>query len=160
MDDKKQKGKKEEHDEETQKRFEELENQVKRSVADYRNLEKRVEEEKREFAKFANRELLLSILPTLDHLETALKGGAESGSGWYKGVEMAVSEFRKFLELQGVEIISIHPNDDFDPNFEEVVQVKAGPDGKVMDVMQSGYLLHGKLLRPARVVVGKSTEEN
>lgn len=132
-----------------------IENQLKRALADYQNLEKRIAEEKSSWIKMASQDLILRLLPTLDHLQTALKGAKESGdnSSWVQGIEMAVREFRKVLEEEGLGYVQ---TEIFDPNFHEAVEVREGVDGSVLDVLQMGYTLNGKLIRPAKVVVGKS----
>jgi molecular chaperone GrpE len=135
--------------------FANLENQLKRALADYQNLEKRIAEEKVNWIKLATKDFILKILPTLDHLETALKGARDNGenSSWLSGTELAVGEFRKVLQEEGLEPIQC---ESFDPNVHEAVGVQEGPDGKIFDVMQMGYTLNGKLIRPAKVIVGKS----
>ena len=139
---------------ETKERIEELENQLKRSLADYQNLEKRISGERIELIKNANKGLILMLLPTLDHLDTALKGAKEKGetSPWLQGVEMAVREFRKILEEEGLEPVSAET---FDPNLQEAVGTIEGPEGSIQDILQMGYTLNGKLVRPAKVIVGK-----
>lgn len=131
-----------------------LENQLRRALADYQNLEKRIEQEKVNWIKLANKDFILRILPTLDHLDTALKGAEEGGenSSWLNGVELAVGEFRKILKDEGLESVQA---ESFDPNLHEAVEVREGPDGKILDVIQMGYTLNGILIRPAKVVVGK-----
>jgi molecular chaperone GrpE len=131
-----------------------LENQLKRALADYQNLEKRIESEKSDWIKLANKDFILKILPTLDHLETALKGVKDTGknSPWLSGIELAVGEFRKILKEEGLEQVQ---TESFDPNLHEAVEVREGPDGKILDIIQMGYTLNGKLIRPAKVVVGK-----
>ncbi len=138
-----------------QTEFQNLENQLKRALADYQNLEKRIAEEKIDWIKLATRDFILKILPTLDHLDTALKGARDSGenSPWLNGIELAVGEFRKILQEEGLEPVLC---ESFDPNVHEAVGVQEGPDGKIFDVTQMGYTLNGKLIRPAKVIVGKS----
>jgi molecular chaperone GrpE len=142
--------------EQDEKAFENLENQLKRALADYQNLEKRIAEEKQVWIRLANKDFIVKILPTLDHLDTALKGAKEGGenSSWLSGVELAVGEFRKILQEEGLESVQF---ESFDPNIHEAVGVQDGPDGKIIDVLQMGYTLNGKLIRPAKVIVGKST---
>lgn len=141
--------------EEKENELEHIENQLKRALADYQNLEKRAILEKSEWIKLSNKNLLLKLLPTLDHLQTALKGAKESGdnSSWVEGIEMAVREFRKVLEEEGLGYVQ---TEIFDPNLHEAVEVREGVDGSILDVLQMGYTLNGKLIRPAKVVVGKS----
>lgn len=140
---------------ELKKHNEELENSYKRALADYQNLEKRTLEQRKDWIITANKELILRILPTLDHLEKALQGAREKGeqSGWVQGVEMAVKELRKILEEEGLRPVQ---TEDFDPNLHEAVEVIEGKNGKILNVLQMGYTLNEKLIRPARVIVGKS----
>jgi molecular chaperone GrpE len=131
-----------------------LEDKYKRALADYQNLQKRVQEEKVEWIKTANGNLIIQLLPALDHLETALKGAKESAqqSPWLQGVEMTVAELRRVLEEEGLHPVQVEK---FDPNLHEVVEATEGPEGAIEDVFQMGYTLNGKLIRPAKVAVGK-----
>ncbi|MCR4305949.1 MAG: nucleotide exchange factor GrpE [Candidatus Daviesbacteria bacterium] len=137
-----------------------LENQLKRAVADYHNLEKRVAEGRSELTKWGTGELLVKILPTLDHLEQALNGASEQErqSGWFKGVELAVKELNQVLQSEGLEQIAA--DGQFDPNLHEAVDTREGEDNKILEVVRKGYTLNGKVLRPAQVVVGKSGNLN
>lgn len=135
---------------------EEARNQLKRAIADYQNLEKRVDESKVEFAAWANAELLKKIVPVLDHFDQALGGsGEDSSEGWRKGVELAVKELRKVLENEGLVAVQ---TDQFDPSLHEAVEVVGGEDGKILKVVGMGYTLNGRILKPAKVVVGKKGE--
>lgn len=136
-------------------RISSLEAQLKRAVADYQNLEKRVSEGRLELTRWGTSELIIKLLPTLDHLEQALSGTNENDrqSGWFKGVEMAVKEFKQALQLEGLE--EIQADGQFDPSTQEAVDTKVGEDNKILEVVRNGYILNGKVLRPARVVVGK-----
>lgn len=133
-----------------------LESQLKRAVADYHNLEKRVAEGRSELTKWGISELLTKILPVLDHLEQALVGAQESDrqSGWFRGVELAVKELNQILQSEGLEQITA--DGQFDPTLHEAVDTEVGEDNKILRVVRKGYTLNGKVLRPAAVVVGKS----
>jgi len=133
-----------------------LENQLKRAVADYHNLEKRVSEGRSELTKWGTSELLNKILPTLDHLEQALTGASETDrqSGWFKGVELAVKELNQVLQSEGLEQIAA--DGQFDPTLHEAVDTREGEDNIILEVVRKGYGLNGKVLRPAQVVVGKN----
>lgn len=135
-------------------KIEEFENQLKRVLADYQNLEKRVAEEKGEWIKSANKSLILKLLPTLEHLETVLKTAKDQGesSNWLEGIEMIVKQFRETLKEEGLEPVAC---ESFDPQLHEVVEVQNGPEGKILDILSMGYKLNGKLVKPAKVVVGK-----
>lgn len=128
--------------------------QLARAVADYHNLEKRVAESRGELAAWASGDLLRRIVPVLSHFDQALKGAADAGEsgGWLKGVEMATRELRKTLEESGLEAVQV---DEFDPNLHEAVEVVDGESGKILKVVEMGYTLNGKVLKPAKVVVGK-----
>lgn len=133
----------------------ETKSQLARAVADYHNLEKRVAESRGELAAWANGDLLRRIVPVLDHFDRALKGAEEAGEsgGWLKGVEMAAKELRKTLAESGLEEVEV---EEFDPNLHEAVEVTEGPSGKILKVVEMGYTLNGKVLKPAKVVVGRS----
>ena len=139
---------------ESEEKIASLEEQVKRSLADYQNLEKRTRDERQSWIKQSNKDFILRILPTLDHLETALKGAKDGGedSSWLQGVEMAVKEFKRVLQEEGLEEVQ---TESFDPNLHEAVSAQEGPDGKILEVLQIGYNLNGNLIRPAKVIVGK-----
>ncbi|MBI2338123.1 nucleotide exchange factor GrpE [Candidatus Daviesbacteria bacterium] len=142
----------------------ELEAQLKRAVADYHNLEKRVQEGRSELTRWGTGELLVKILPVLDHLDKALAGAAgdEKQNGWYQGVELAVKELQSVLQSEGLSQIAADPSTSsgqgvqFDPNLHEAVDTREGDDNIILEVVRKGYTLNGKVLRPAAVVVGRS----
>ncbi len=148
---------------ELETRISDLENQLKRAVADYHNLEKRIVEGRSELTKWGTSELLVKLLPVLDHLEQALAGvresdESESQSGWAKGVELAVKEFKNVLQSEGLDEI---PADGvFDPALHEAVDTREGENDKILEVIRKGYTLNGKVLRPAAVVVGRLESSN
>ena len=139
-----------------EKQIVEYDNQLKRAVADYQNLEKRVNEGRSELTSFVGAELVRRLLPVLDHLEQALAGISEEErqSGWVKGVELAVKEFNQVLQSEGLE--EIVADGVFDPSLHEAVDTRQGEDNKIIEVVRKGYNLNGKVLRPAQVVVGRS----
>lgn len=136
--------------------FERSNDQLKRAVADYHNLEKRVHEGRSELSSWASAELIKRILPTLDHLEKALEGSNEQdrASGWFKGVEMSVKQLKQTLKEEGLEEIPIESG--FDPALHEAVDIRDGEENRILEVVEKGYNLNGKVLRPAKVVVGRS----
>ena len=147
--------KKEDKQNQLEQRMVDLENQLKRAVADYHNLEKRVAEGRSELTKWGTSELLVKLLPVLDHLEKALSGasGTDRESGWFKGVELAVKELDQVLQLEGLN--QVEANGQFDPNLHEALDIREGEDNKILEVVRKGYTLNGKVLRPAGVVVGR-----
>lgn len=143
-----------------EQRVSDLENQLKRAVADYHNLEKRVAEGRSELTKWGTSELLVKLLPVLDHLDQALMGvnELEGQNGWAKGVELAVKEFKQVLQSEGLE--EIMTDGQFDPSLHEAVDTGEGDNNKILRVVTRGYQLNGKVLRPAQVVVGRKVEQN
>jgi len=129
--------------------FQNLENQLKRALADYQNLEKRIAEEKGIWLKVANKNLLLKLLPGLDSLLLAEKHTQD------EGVKLSITHFLGILENEGVKKIET-VGKDFDPNLMEAIGTTEGDDGKVIEEARSGYMLFDLVLRPAQVIVGKS----
>lgn len=139
--------------------------QLQRAVADYRNLERRVAEGRSELTTWATGELIRKILPAFDNIQKAINGASEEDkkSGWYKGVEMAAKQLMQVLRDEGLEEVKV--DGDFDPGLHEAVDMREptdaealagkGDDGRILEVAEKGYNLNGKILRPARVVVGR-----
>lgn len=132
-----------------EQRVTELEEQLARAVADYRNLEKRFDDEKRDFVKFANRDLLLRLIPAFDTLFIAEKYVTD------EGIKITIKHLQDALREQGVEKIRCE-GELFDPEKMEVIATDVGEENKVIEELRPGYILNGKLIRPAQVRVGKS----
>lgn len=130
-----------------------IENQLKRALADYQNLEKRILSEKSEWIKSANKDLLLRLLPGLDSLLLAEKHTQDDG------VKLSIKHFLDILEQVGVKKIETE-NKDFDPNLMEAVATTTGEEGKVIEETRAGYMLYDQVLRPAQVVVGSAKQNN
>ncbi len=125
----------------------ELDNSLKRALADYQNLERRLEKNKTEYVQFANQSLLDKFLPILDHLELAQNHLKDPG------LQMVIENFYNVLLSEGIkEIPALHQT--FDPNLMDCVEVVAGPKDQVTKVLTKGYLYHHKVLRPSKVEVG------
>ena len=132
-----------------------LETQLKRALADYRNLERRVEEDATHYAHNTRAELVMKLLPVLDSLDQVTAGvsEAEAQSSWFAGVVMAVKQLRQVLAEEG--LVEVDTSSNFDPNLHEAIDLQEGENDKILEVAQRGYALNGKIIRPARVVVGK-----
>jgi molecular chaperone GrpE len=135
-----------------------------RLSAELENYKKRMEKEKSETYRFANECLIKEMLPVLDNLERALEHGrkAEDPKAVLEGVEMTHKGFKSVLEKYGVTRVEAL-GEEFDPNRHEAVMVQedAGQlPGRVISELQTGYLLHDRLVRPAMVVVSKKPEIN
>jgi len=114
-----------------------------RAQADFVNLRKRDEEARMEFLKFANADLLFQLVPVLDSL--SLAGGH---------AEPVYKQFLQILKQNGLE--EINPiGETFDPRGHEAISTKEGEDNKILEVHQKGYILHGKIIRPAKVTIGE-----
>lgn len=144
------KNKDDEEVEELKIKVADLEDQLLRSVADYRNQAMRFEEEKREFVKYANRELLLRLIPAFDTLFLAEKFVAD------EGIRLTIKHLQESLKEVGVEKVEADGKK-FDAQVMEAVATEVGEEGKVLEVLRPGYTLNGKLVRPAQVKVGKGS---
>jgi len=130
-----------------------------RTQADFINYKRRTEAERQEFNRFANATLAQAILPVLDDLERALDAVPPeyAGTDWVKGVRLVERKFKTVLEGQGIKpVLSLGMQ--FDPNYHEALRQEEGEEGIVIGELQKGYMLNDKLLRPAKVVVGKGKE--
>lgn len=136
------------HEKQENEEFKNLENQLKRALADYQNLEKRVLSEKSEWIKLANKGLLLRLLPALDNLSLAEKHTQDTG------VKLSIDQIINAFKEEGIEKIETIGRD-FDPNLMEAVHTTIGIEGKVVEEVRAGYTLFGQVLRPAQVAVGK-----
>ncbi|MEK7551471.1 MAG: nucleotide exchange factor GrpE [Patescibacteria group bacterium] len=134
---------------EENKDLENLENQLKRALADYQNLEKRVSLEKSEWIKISNKDLLLKLLPGLDSLILALKHTQD------EGVKVSIKHFIDILENEGVKKIEA-VGKNFDPNLMEAISTVEGEEGIVIEEVRVGYTISDNVLRPAQVVVGRN----
>lgn len=132
-----------------------------RAQADFINYKRRNEQERRDFSRFANAELMLSLLPVLDDLERALNSVPPAKSAkhsWLEGIRLVERKFKSSLEAQGLTPIRAL-GEPFDPNFHEAVRQDKGKEGIVIEEFQKGYMLGDRVLRPAKVVVGNGEEE-
>lgn len=140
--------------EEMQKQIDDLTNNWKRALADYQNLAKRTNEEKEIFGKFANAVMIEKMLPVVDALEKAVEHTKD------EGVNLALKQFKQILKDFGVVEMDI-ANKEFDPNTSECIEVVQGEnDNKVVCVLVNGYMIHGKVLRPAKVKVSKKNVQS
>ncbi len=132
-----------------------------RTLADFDNYRKRADREKQEFFKYALAGALRDLLPVLDNFDRALDH-AEEGDEFHRGVSLIYKQFFDVLQKHGVKVIN-EANVRFDPNIHEAVvreENPSVPSHTVVEVLQKGYFLHDRLLRPAmvKVAVGGSEE--
>jgi len=130
-----------------------ISDQMKRAVADYRNLEGRMLKEKAAYITYAESKVARQILPVLDNLEKAQESINNEGIG------LIIAQFNKVLESLGViEIEAI--GKEFDPVFHESIDIEEGPENRVTTVLEKGYRIGEAVIRPAKVKVGKSLSNN
>lgn len=133
-----------------------------RLSAEFENYKKRKQREIDEFKKFANETIFRQMLPVVDNLERAI-ASAETNSdegALLEGVKMIHKDILRMLEMFSVKVVKTG-NEPFDPNFHQAVtrhETDEFPENTVTAVLQNGYLLHDRLIRPAMVVVSKRTE--
>jgi len=137
--------------------LEEMRNRLAYLAAEFDNYRKRVAREKETLVSFGNERLLRGILPFLDNLERAMSQAGSSGlsEGLLAGVRLTHDQFLSELRKFGLEQISAE-GERFDPNLHEAIaQVpwEGKPEGTVLSEAGKGYLLNGRLLRPAKVTV-------
>ena len=131
-----------------------------RLYADFENYKKRTLKEKNEFYLYASKDLMTSMLGILDDFERALKEIAKNGNeSDLKGVELIYQKFRNKLIEKGLKPIDVNVGDDFNVDFHEAITQIPSPTpelkGKIVDVIETGYQLHDKVIRFAKVVTGK-----
>jgi len=127
----------------------EFKNKYLRAIADYQNLEKRINDERFELMKMANKNLLIRILPFLDNLGKAEVFVKD------QGLKISKDHFLQILKEVGLEEIDIL-NKDFDPVSAEAIDIIPGKeDNKVVEVLRKGYKFGDKIIRVAQVKVSK-----
>ena len=132
-----------------------------RAAADFQNFKRRVEDERSEVARFASAALIINLLPLIDDLDRALRNidAHLAGLTWVDGIRLIHRKFQAVLEMTGVEEIQAD-DQTFDPSLHEAVSQGPGEENKVIAVVQKGYKLGDRVVRPAMVVVGKGKEAN
>ena len=136
----------------------ELKEQYLRKQADFDNFRKRMQREKEEAAKFANKDLMLDILPVIDDFERAIKSAEESRDfdAFHDGVKLIEKQFTGMLERKwGLKRIDAE-GQEFDPQCHEAVAAEPDPNvdtSVVLEDFQKGYYLHDRVLRSSMVKV-------
>ena len=140
------------------KEIEKLKNDYARAYADTENLKKRLMAEAEQTRKYRIQSFAKEILPVIDNLERALASEVhESDESFKKGVEMTYNQLISALKNEGVEVIECLDKQ-FDPNLEQAImqeKVEGKESGIVIEVLQKGYVLKDRILRPAMVKVSE-----
>lgn len=136
---------------------EEYQQRLLRTQADFDNFRRRTVKEKEELGKYASAKLITELLPVIDNFERALSSAGEStdASSYTKGVEMIFRQLEGVLKAEGLTPMEAE-GQPFNPEFHQaIMQVESDEheEGVVVEVVQKGYLLKDKVLRPAMVKV-------
>ena len=130
-----------------------LEEKLARSLADYSNLEKRIESQRQLFVTLATTSILSKMVEVLDDFYLAQKHLNDPG------LKMAIDKFNSVLKTEGLE--EINPQKlEFDPQSMECIAAVDGRENFVVEVKKLGYKLNGHLIRPSQVTVGKTIDQN
>jgi molecular chaperone GrpE len=134
-----------------------VDDRLLRLAADFENYKKRAARERQEYVAFANERLLRELLPILDDLERALDAAEEHQEAQLEeGVRLVHRSLASLLERQGVKEISTDGK--FDPHVHEALLAQPSDEadqGDVLDVIQKGYKIGDRVVRPARVIVAE-----
>ena len=133
-----------------------------RAQADAANVQRRAEQEIDKARKFALDRFVGELLPVVDNMERALSAATDSGAEApiIEGLELTLKSFMDALKKSGVEIVDPQ-GEPFDPQLAQAMSMVENPDvepNTVIAVMQKGYTLNGRLVRPAMVMVSKAAE--
>lgn len=137
----------------------ELKDKYLRQVAEFENYKKRMVKEKLDLLKTAAQDTIIALLPVLDDFDRAKKSAEEglAGEVFSDGVRLVYNKLNGILEQKGLKVMDSN-SQVFNPEMHEAVtEIAAGDDlkGKVVDTIEKGYYLQDKLIRYAKVVVGK-----
>lgn len=141
-------------------KYAELNDKYLRLFSEFDNFRKRNIKERLELIKTASEDIIILLLPILDDFERALKSIDESNKilGNKEGISLIYNKFKSILLSKGIEAIDSKGkefNTDFHEALTQVPAPKKNLKGKVIDEIEKGYLLNGKVIRFAKVVVGK-----
>jgi len=136
-----------------------------RAQADFANYKTREEAKQKDLLDFAKEVTVVKMLPTLDSMEQGLKhipnetdpDFSVKFNQWKTGVEGVLQKLSKVLEEMGVQKIEAIGKE-FDPNFHEAIrEVPGETDGTIVDEVQIGYQINGKVIRPSQVIISKKS---
>ncbi|MGM0212558.1 molecular chaperone GrpE [Enterococcus sp. AZ109] len=143
-----------------QAKVDELEDQYLRARAEIANITNRNRNEREQLQKYRSQDLGKKLIPVIDNLERAMETEVsdDQGQSLKKGVEMTLESLRHALKEEGIEEIKAD-GEAFDPNLHQALQTMPAEDGVAADtiiqVLQKGYKLHDRVLRPAMVIVAQ-----
>ncbi len=136
-----------------------------RAKADFINLNRKIEEDKTDFLKFANEDLIIQLIPVLDSFEEAFrKEPSGEATVWKIGMKNIYEQLKALAFRNGAEEIKPEAGTAFNPVEHEIMSLletsETEKDGRIIELIQKGYKLNGKILRAAKVRVGELTPDN
>lgn len=142
---------------EANQKIQDLTETAKRALADLQNYRKKSEEEKSAFIAFANASLVLELIPILDNFKRAFGSVPEdiSKTDWFKGALQIEQQLIAIMRKQGLAEIPFEVGRKIDTNIHEAIMMGVGEKDTVIEELEKGYLLGGKVIRPIKVKVGK-----
>jgi molecular chaperone GrpE len=147
---------------ETEPTIEELKDQLLRAMAELQNTKKRAEKEKADISKFSISGFAKDVLRIRDNLQLAIKSNTQDAGAIIDGIKLTMSEMDNILGSYGIKLID-SMGKPFDPNFHQAmieVETEDSVPGIVVQVMQEGFMIYDRLLRPALVGVSKKVSKN
>jgi len=142
----------------------ESKNQLLRALADFDNYKKRAAIDREQFVQFANEALIAELLPIIDGFARAMEaaGKIKAGGEMIKGLALIKRQLEDVLKKHGVAEIDALGKP-YDANLHEAILQKEheGPEGIIIEEMQKGYTLHGRVIRPSMVIIsGKGNSKS
>lgn len=140
--------------------LEEMEDKFLRARAEIANMANRGKNEREQLQKYRSQDLAKKLLPSIDNLERALATDVsdDHGASLKKGVEMVLESLKQALKEEGIEKIPAK-GETFDPNLHQAVQTVPATEelsaDTIVEVLQEGYKLHDRVLRPTMVIVAQ-----
>lgn len=139
---------------EEKKEDEDLQTRFLRLSADFQNFRRRSEAEKADIYAYANEKIILQLLDVMDNFDRAMSAAAE-GDKFAEGMQLILKQLEEVLTKNNVAEIEALGSE-FDPNLHHAVMTEAGEESnKVTQVLQKGYTLNGKVIRPSMVAVSQ-----
>ncbi len=131
-----------------------------RLFSDFENYKKRIQKEKFELVKLANQEVIVELLPILDDFDRCLLEIKKDNTGNYiYGINLIYEKLFSFLKKKGIKQIKTKKGDDFSTDIHEALSQIPAPSkdlkGKIIDIVDMGYILYDKVIRHAKVIVAK-----
>lgn len=157
----KEKAQKEQQDplEELQGQLQEEKDRYLRLFAEFENYKRRTGKERVELFKTASQDVMVSLLPVLDDFDRALKEMENMEADHLQGVQLIANKLKETLKQKGLEVIDTKMGDTFNADdHEAVTQIPAPSEdlkGKIIDVIEKGYVLGEKIIRYPKVVIGQ-----